>query len=328
MLVRWAVWAAVASGPLALAAAIAVPGAAAEGPAPVVASTPNVIAPPTGYAEVFVDLWLRSNASSPLAAQLRAMAPGVELPEPDADAHARAAVGRVVAVRSTPLGGRAWLVTVAAQMVVPAAHAQGAAQADAPDGARAQASPRRDAQSPEDGVPVVRYFAVPVEMVRANGSGGVPDALVVSAPPAQVAGPGALSAGPGADAYGVEVSPGALRQAVTEYLQAYLTGVGESARYLAPGVKVPAPGAVYRSVELTGLASKAEVPGQPADGAVVEVLARVKAKDVSGSWPLAYPLRLRARAGRWEVAALAPTPSSSSPLSSPSSVPSTSAGVR
>ncbi|MFI6495592.1 conjugal transfer protein, partial [Streptomyces sp. NPDC050564] len=42
----------------------------------------------------------------------------------------------------------------------------------------------------------------------------------------------------------------------------------------------------------------------PADGSEVRILAEVEARDEVGRWPLAYELVLKARSGRWEVAAL------------------------
>jgi hypothetical protein len=42
----------------------------------------------------------------------------------------------------------------------------------------------------------------------------------------------------------------------------------------------------------------------PADGTAVHVLVQVEARDSGGRWPLGYELMLKARSGRWEVAAL------------------------
>jgi hypothetical protein len=36
----------------------------------------------------------------------------------------------------------------------------------------------------------------------------------------------------------------------------------------------------------------------------VRILASVEARDANGRWPLGYELTLKARSGRWEVAAL------------------------
>ncbi|MFJ5120918.1 conjugal transfer protein [Kitasatospora sp. NPDC088548] len=301
-------------------AAIAIPQALAQPVAAASAPPVNVIPAPTGYAELFIDLWLRGDAQSASGSDsLRAMAPGVDLPAP-ADG-SRLSVQRVVAVRSSPMGGHTWLVTVAATLA-------GTAQRPAPADTQSPAGVTQSA-----GPLVVRYFAVPVSMTRGPASGGSPDALAVTSAPAQVAGPAALS-GADTEPYGTQVGSGPLQQAVAEYLAAYLTGVGESARYVTPGVRIPAAGAVYSKVELQGLAARTPVPPSPADGAVLEVQAQVRATDSTGQWPLTYPLRLKARAGRWEVAAVAPagassSPSSSSSSSSPSpSAPASATGVR
>ncbi|MGW3046278.1 hypothetical protein ACWC9T_41375 [Kitasatospora sp. NPDC001159] len=67
--------------------------------APVAA--PLVIAP-TGYAESFVDRWLRSAGATDSGA-LRAVAPGVNLPK--VTTAKTATVEKTVAVRSAPMGG-------------------------------------------------------------------------------------------------------------------------------------------------------------------------------------------------------------------------------
>jgi hypothetical protein len=334
---RAGVLAALTASPLALLLSLAALRGAAAAPVPQAAAAPNVIAPPTGYAEEFIDLWLRSSQDGPQADALRTMAPSVALPRPASGA--QATVERVVAVRSSPMGSRTWQVTVAATLLLPTGSAQSGsgAQSSAQSGI---AQPTGVAQSPgaaqsgvaQSPVATVRYFAVPVSMVRASGPGGAPDALVISAAPAQVAAPASLSGDPAAAVYGSVIDGGPLQQTVAGYLTAYLTGVGDSSRYLSPGARVPAPAASYSKVELSTLGAAAPVPAAPADGTVLDVQAQVLATDTAGTWPLSYPLRLRARAGRWEIAALAPVPSTPSSSSSgsgasPAPAPSTTAGV-
>jgi len=321
--VRAGVWLSLAAGPLALAAAFVAPQMAQSAPV-TQASAPALIAPPLGYAESFVDLWLRGSADGSTPDALRAMAPTVDLPRPAG--LARVSVQKVVAVRSVPMGGRTWQVTVAATIVLPpvAAQSDGAAQspaqgsvAQSPSGAQNRsAQPGSGAQS---GELTVRFFAVPVQMIRATGSAGAPDALAVTAAPAQVAAPAVLSGwDPAVRAYPAQINDGAIRQSVTDYLTAYLTGVGDPGRYLSPGTRLPAPGAVYAKVSLSTLAATGPVPAAPADGTVLEVQAEVRAMDRVGEWPLTYPMRLQARAGRWEIAALAPASSATSSSPSPS----------
>ncbi|WP_030237249.1 conjugal transfer protein [Streptomyces sp. NRRL S-350] len=312
------IWAALAAGPLALALAIALPQTARSTPEGQ-AAAPIVIAPPVGYAENFVDLWLRSTDADTDAAALRAMAPGVDLPK--SSSALRTSVVKTVAVRSTPMGGRTWQVTVAATVVVPPASPQGARSPQGSTQSSTQA-PAAGADVPQGGVRVVRYFAVQVSMVRSDASGGAPDSLVVTGAPAQVAAPGSLTeTDPATRTYGSQVMDGPLRETVTGYLTAYLSGVGDSSRYLAPTAKIPTPGAAYSKVSLKTLTASNAVPSAPADGTVLEVLADVVASDSAGEWPLSYPLRLTARAGRWEIAALAPagTAASSSGAAAPTS---------
>ncbi|MFD9685242.1 hypothetical protein ACFXPX_05075 [Kitasatospora sp. NPDC059146] len=319
LLMYGGVWAALATGPLALAVAVAVPQMASSAPA-AAAAAPLVIAPPTGYAESFVDLWLRSAGVTDSAA-LRAMAPGVDLPKVTAAKTAK--VEKTVAVRSTPMGGRTWQVTVAATLVLPPVAPQGDSSAQAAPQSSPQTPAPRAGVSPQgtdDPARVVRYFAVQVSMVRSAGSGGAPDSLVVTGAPAQVSAPAALAEkDPATKTYGSQVTDGPLRDTVSGFLTAYLSGVGDSTRYLSPGARIPAPGtAAYSKVALTNLMAASAVPASPQDGAVLDVQAGVLASDGTGDWPLEYPLRLTARAGRWEISVLAPA--GTAPGSSPSSV--------
>ncbi len=95
-------------------------------------------------------------------------------------------------------------------------------------------------------------------------------------------------------------------------MSAYLAGSGELVPLLSPGTQLaPLPGAPYAAVQVTQVsADRAGLDGSvPADGTLAEVLVAVTATDPAGTqWPLQYALRMRARAGRWEVAALEPGP--------------------
>ncbi|MFF4482943.1 conjugal transfer protein [Streptomyces sp. NPDC001520] len=263
---RVVVWGALIAGPAAL-----VIMAASSETAPIIHKTPVPqqvrSADPSGFAELFVTLWLRSDSRSEESAgerRLRAMAPGVDLPEPREGAQPD--VDRVVAVRSASLSRGAWSVTVAAQ-------------------------------SGEQ----VRYFAVPVV---ASGDSG--EAFVVAAAPARLAGPSAARAPE--SAYRVPVPEGSeLASTLSEFLTAYLTGVGETDRYLAPGVRLaPVDGPRYERVEVEQVsADDAAVKGPvPENGTRARIQARVRAVDAEATWPLAYSLRMSARDGRWEVASV------------------------
>lgn len=271
---RLALFTAIAAGPVALGVAV-VSGpttvAATPKTEPTTMRTTAAAADPSGYAQLFVGAWLRSSADDDATAQARlaqSLGPDVELPDRGADAHdAHARLESVTAVRSARHGSGRWWVTVAAQY--------------------ADAS--------------VRYFAVPVTADESGGS------FTVTGAPGVVAGPTRAEAAP--SPYGVSVPEGELSSTVGEFLGAYLTGAGEVERYLAPGVQLPAVSpAPYRAVIVRQvLAVEEAAAGEkvPGDGATVRVLAQVEARDEAGRWPLAYEMELKARSGRWDVAALA-----------------------
>ena len=169
----------------------------------------------------------------------------------------------------------------------------------------------------------LRYFAVPVAV--ASGS-GVLGSMTVAGVPAEVGPPAAGSAAP--SAYPASVAPdSALGASVAAFLSAYLAGSGEVAPLLSPGTQLaPLPTAPYSEVQVVQVnAIRAGLDGAvPADGTVAEVLVAVTATDPAGTqWPLQYALRMRARAGRWEVAALEPSPLLTAAQSAPSPVVST-----
>ncbi|MGI5380693.1 conjugal transfer protein [Streptomyces sp. CA-251387] len=268
---RLAFWTVIAAGPIALGVAVTstpttVEAATSAKPTTAVRTT-AAAADPAGYAQLFVSVWLRSSADDASTAQARlaqSMAPDVELPDPAADA--QSTPQSVTAVRSAQRADGAWSVTVAAQYT---------------DGS-------------------VRYYAVPVAADRAGASFAVAGAPGVVAGPARAEVP--------KSSYGVTVPEGDLSAAVGEFLAAYLTGAGEVSRYLAPGVTLapvsPAPYAAVSVEQVSAVEEVAAAEQVPADGTTVRVLARVKARDASGRWPLAYELALTARSGRWEVSAL------------------------
>ncbi len=267
---RIAVWTVIAAGPVALCIAVTsapttVRAATAARPTTVhsAAAAPD----PAGYAQLFISAWLRSSsdeATSGPARLAQSMAPGVDLPDTDADAQAEP--WGVTVVRTARRGGGAWSVTVAAQ--------------DA-DGS-------------------VRYYTVPVAADSRGASFTVTGAPGVVAAPARARVP--------KSPYGVSVPDGALSGAVKQFLAAYLSGAGEVDRYLAPGLALapvsPAPYAALSVQQVLAVEGSAAGEGVPAGGTTVHVVARVEARDGDGRWPLAYELTLRARSGRWEVAAV------------------------
>lgn len=268
---RVAVWTVIAAGPIALCVTVAsTPTTVAAAPAtkPTAVRTATAATDPGGYAQVFITAWLRSDANDETSAQARlaqSMAPDVELPDPAADA--QSAPQLVTAVRSAQRGTGAWSVTVAAQY----------------------------------GNGSVRYYAVPVAFDSTGSS------FTVTGVPGVVAGPARAEVPK--SSYTVTVPEGDLSSAVGEFLTAYLTGAGEVDRYLAPGVNLtavsPAPYTAVAVQQVSAVDEAAAAEQVPADGTRVRVLASVEARDATGRWPLAYELTLKARSGRWEVAALA-----------------------
>ncbi|WP_328759235.1 conjugal transfer protein [Streptomyces sp. NBC_00271] len=268
---RLALFTAIAAGPVALGIAVMsgpTTVAAAPSDKPATVRSAAAAADPAGYAQVFVDAWLRSSADDANSAQARlaqSLAPDVDLPDPVASAQPDPAA--VTAVRSAQREDGEWSVTVAAQYA---------------DGR-------------------LRYFVVPV---TADASGA---SFTVTGAPGAVAGP--ARAGVGKSPYGVSVpSDGDLSLAVGEFFGAYLTGAGEVDRYLAPGVKLspvsPAPYTAVAVQRVSAVEEAAAAGKVPADGTAVRVLVQVEARDSGGRWPLGYELTLKARSGRWEVAAL------------------------
>jgi hypothetical protein len=267
---RVAVWTVIAAGPVALCIAVtSTPTTVAAAPAakPSAVRTAASATDPGGYAQVFIGAWLRSDANDETSTQARlahSMAPDVELPDPAVDAHT--APQSVTAVHSGQRGTGAWSVTVAAQYA---------------------------------GQPV-RYYAVPV----ASDSTG--SSFTVTGAPGLVAGP-ARALVPKSP-YAVTVPDGDLSSAAGQFLAAYLTGAGEVDRYLAPGAHLtavsPAPYTAVAVQQVSAIEEAAAAERVPADGTKVRVLASVEARDATGRWPLGYELTLKARSGRWEVAAL------------------------
>ncbi|WP_026179433.1 conjugal transfer protein [Streptomyces hokutonensis] len=267
---RLAVWTAVAAGPIALGLAITSSPTAVEAATPTTSTTvrtTRAAADPGGYAQVFVGAWLRSSAGDETSAQARlaqSLAPDVGLPAPVSAAQAKPE--SVIAVRSAQRADDAWSVTVAAQYA---------------DGR-------------------LRYYAVPLVSDSTGGS------FTVTGAPGVVAGPGRATVP--ASPYRVSVSDGDLTSALTEFFAAYLTGAGEVDRYLAPGVNLPAVSpAPYTEAtvqQVSAVEQAAAAEHMPADGTQVHVLTQVDTQNTDGRWPLAYELTLRARSGRWEVAAL------------------------
>jgi hypothetical protein len=298
------VWAALVAGPLALAVACAMPRSVEA------TAQPKILAPtalrstdPAGVAALFTDLWLRSDAAqadSGTAQAVHALAPSVDLPTRSGTS--AQSVQRTVAVRSAQQSDGSWSVVVAAQFTV----------RNSGGGSGATSS-------------VVRYFAVPVVAADTSGAG----AYTVTATPAEVSAPGTAKV-PDSLFGNPLPADGALVSSLTEFFQAYLSGVGEVDRYLSPGTKLTAvSGTGYRSVVIDQAAADSGTAGAavPGDGTRVRVQVRVTAKDSGGDqWPLVYTLAMTARSGRWEVTALEAGAPPAATVASPQPASSTTVG--
>lgn len=147
-----------------------------------------------------------------------------------------------------------------------------------------------------------RYFAVAVQVAG--------DSLRPMGLPAPIAGP-ANDAKPADLGYGAKIladSPAA--ETVSSFLTAYLSGNGDVSVYVTPSKEItavqPAP---YSAVKVTSLTGDTEPEENPDDG--TELHARVKAELTTGTGQMVtaeYSLTMTARADRWEVTSIDPTP--------------------
>ncbi len=166
----------------------------------------------------------------------------------------------------------------------------------------------------------LQYYRIPVQVLGPPSDGGSSSSnakttgYAATALPAQVAAPASLTAstlGYGTDRGSNAGDPET--QAIASFLNAYLAGKGGLDYYTSPGVTLrPVTPAPYTSVQITDVADDSgntSSTAVPADGTVRQALVQVTATDSTGTaYPLTYALTLRARAGRWEIAALGDAP--------------------
>lgn len=149
-----------------------------------------------------------------------------------------------------------------------------------------------------------QYFQVPVQ-VGSSGMAAVTMPAVVAAPSVVDPPPLRYRQPLGLD--------GALGTTVEEFLTAMTAGNGDVTRYVSPGTSIrPVTPAPFRAVKLLRLdAADATFDDStvPADGNETRLLVTAAGANASGQeLPLSYALTVRARAGRWEVAELNPSP--------------------
>ncbi len=268
-------WSALVAGPLALVLAVLVvlsgPGTSADVAAPAADHSAEQAAVEE-FAQRFVVTWLQTPQGQ--EAQLAPYVQVVHLTLPEvpwqADAPATASVGR--------LGAGRWSVTVAVSVSAPG-------------------SPTRR-----------RYFQVPVSYVSGGGGGG---AMVAAALPAPVAAPIAAAAPELAYRYRADPA-GPVVTSIGEFLTALLTGQGDVTRYVSPGTVIaavnPPP---YTAVAVSDVMVDRDVAGgtPPTSGQRLAVLATARVTaGPNQQIDVQYALTLLARAGRWEVQAVDPSP--------------------
>ncbi|MGA5564258.1 conjugal transfer protein [Streptomyces platensis] len=300
--VRWSAWGLLLTGPLlgglALASTaqpVAVP-TRAEAPRAQPASSDAVA--PAGFAELYVAAYVKAGDSDADAQELAAYYPAARSMSWSGEGGAeRAESASSVQVRQ--IEGGYWSVTVAARIT-------------------------GSSKGTKSGS--VRYFQVPVRATGGRGASG----WTAAALPAEVAAPtGSKGAAPelsyGAGHAPLDSDPAV--QTVRGFLAAYLTGGGELDRYLSPGTTLhavrPAP---YTAVTVTQIADHGQGPAEgaekqtPPDGVQRRLLVDVEGDGkYTGGRPMTYAIELRARDGRWEVAALEAAPAlATSPNSSDS----------
>jgi hypothetical protein len=320
---RWAAWSLLVLGPVLGAAAFARTSAAGPAQPSVTASAPTATGSQgaAGFATLFVAQYLRAGEGDQdkLAAYYPAAADMQLEGEPN-----RRHGEQLTVVRLRQTDPDVWSVTVATCIVsdtAPPAKKTTAADASG------DSQPTAAAAAADS----VHYFQVPVAFGPA-GQGAT--GYVALSMPAEVTAPPRIKTpqliyGPVQPA-----APSDSRiQTVAAFLNAYLTNSGEGLdRYLAPGTRLaaitPAP---YASVSVDQMQieqdqSSEPVTAVPKDGTRTRLVVTVRATGHDTvRVPLTYALTLKARAGRWEIAALDGAPSPALPaqpvVSSPAPTP-------
>ncbi|SEO89623.1 Conjugative transposon protein TcpC [Actinacidiphila rubida] len=297
VLVRWVAWALLIGGVLLGGSAYLSRPTQAVSPVRVAAanvSDSGTSLGPAGFAQLYVAAYIEAGEGSQKA--LAAFYPAAAQVSLSGKAGEQRAE-QTAAVRFTTVAPGYWSVIVAARVTGPTVAADPAVEPPNPTGA---------------GSSGLRYFQVAVRATGAAGQGG----YVAVALPAEVSEPGhggapSLDYGPSVPAQAADLAV----QTLQAFLGAYLTGAGELDRYLSPGTQLaPVTPAPYTAVTVAQVAEHAGATAPntaqaPADGAVRRLLVDTAATTGSGQQrPLTYAVVLKARAGRWEVAAIDAAP--------------------
>jgi len=149
-----------------------------------------------------------------------------------------------------------------------------------------------------------RYFQVPVRYVAGS--------MIATALPAPAPAPGTTATPELAYQYTAALSE-PLASMVGQFLGALLTGTGDVTRYVSPGTSItsvtPAPYSAVRVLEVRTDQDLRDSPMVVPRGSDLHVLVTAAAT-VSAEQQITvqYPLTLKVRASRWEVASLDPAP--------------------
>ena len=275
----------------------------AETPPP--AESPDSSAVPAavaGTAELAVTAWLTADGED----HARMDALFVEPPDVQEAATDRMIVERAAVVAGRPLAEGYWTVTVAVDLIDTAVpsdepeidHSDGAADA-APGGEAADGDAAPEGE-PEESIAEVTWY-VEVGIVGDPGTG-----VAALATPAVLPGPPSPPEGWGVGDTGVEpLDPDdPVATMVTGFLEATLTGSGDPARYLAPGVEIPSSSRpTFSQVAVRSVVVSEIEPG------VARARVQVVATTAQGSRQVtAYTIVAAERADRWEVRELGGAP--------------------
>jgi Conjugative transposon protein TcpC len=150
-----------------------------------------------------------------------------------------------------------------------------------------------------------RYFQTAVA-VSADGAGFSPIGY-----PAPIAGPSNVET-PTALNYPAQLQTTTpVGTTLTDFFTAYLAGKGDLTRFITPGSPIrPVDPALPTTPVLLDLRADKAPAAQPADKAIIQILATVEHRPAPGAAGQAstYALTLTARADRWEITSINPSP--------------------
>lgn len=249
-------------------------GQTGAAPAPVTSQAPaQPVPPPGGCAELAVSAWLAGDTDvlTDVAGMPR------ERPEP----------GRRQATRTftagVTQGSGSWGYLVGADVQV-----------------------RADEDEPWQSAGT-QFFTVTMVPALAGGCQGWRPAAL----PAQAAAPSLAGTSAVVSPYEVAIPvPGTdLGATLDAFFAGLLAGASDLERYLAPGVVIsPVTPPPYQEVSVTELHARADPTERgtivPPDGTVLQLLATVDTDAEADDLPLAYPVTMAVRGGRWEVVAI------------------------